>query len=342
VPRAGINVNEGTWGGHIIEYNDVFNTVKESGDHGSFNSWGRDRYWHPNKKILDSIVETNFELAMLDVVKPVTLRNNRFRCDHGWDIDLDDGSSNYIIYNNLCLNGGIKLREGVNRVVENNIMINNSFHPHVWFRNSNDVFRYNVVSSGYLPIGISVWGKEVDHNVFPDSASLKDAQRRGTDQHSVCGTLDFENAKKGDYRLKNGSIAFAAGFKNFAMDSFGVVSKNLKKLVKRTPLPDLIAIDKVKNDETIEFMGAKIKTLNTLGERSATGMDDIRGVLVLEVASGSAASAFLQPNDVILSFNNKPVNKLRDLLEARMSVIGTNTEIVVFRNQKELKLWIKL
>ena len=50
VPRAGINVNEGTWGGHIIEYNDVFNTVKETGDHGSFNSWGRDRYWQADKK----------------------------------------------------------------------------------------------------------------------------------------------------------------------------------------------------------------------------------------------------------------------------------------------------
>jgi hypothetical protein len=39
VPRAGINVSEGTWGGHIIEYNDIFKTVKETGDHGSFNSW---------------------------------------------------------------------------------------------------------------------------------------------------------------------------------------------------------------------------------------------------------------------------------------------------------------
>jgi hypothetical protein len=46
------------------------------------------------------------------VVKPNTLRNNRWRCDHGWDIDLDDGSSHYLIYNNLLLHGGLKLREG--------------------------------------------------------------------------------------------------------------------------------------------------------------------------------------------------------------------------------------
>jgi S1-C subfamily serine protease len=66
-------------------------------------------------------------------------------------------------------------------------------------------------------------------------------------------------------------------------------------------------------------------------------MDDTRGVLVLDVVSGSGASEFLQTNDVILSLNNKKTNNLRDLLEARMSVIGTITEIVVFRNQKEVK-----
>jgi S1-C subfamily serine protease len=95
-------------------------------------------------------------------------------------------------------------------------------------------------------------------------------------------------------------------------------------------------------DEIIDFMGAKVKNLTTLGERSATGMDDTRGVLVVEVTAKSVASKFLQPNDVILSFNSKKTNKLRDLLEARMSVIGSNTEVVVFRNQKEEKKQVVL
>ncbi|MCB1618134.1 MAG: right-handed parallel beta-helix repeat-containing protein, partial [Pseudomonadales bacterium] len=43
--RAGINISEGTFGGHLIEHCDVFDTVRETGDHGSFNSWGRDRFW---------------------------------------------------------------------------------------------------------------------------------------------------------------------------------------------------------------------------------------------------------------------------------------------------------
>ena len=344
VPRAGINVSEGTWGGHIIEYNDVFNTVKETGDHGSFNSWGRDRYWQADKKKLDSIVAENPDIALLDVVKPIILRNNRFRCDHGWDIDLDDGSCNYIIANNLCLNGGIKLREGVKRVVENNIMINNTFHPHVWFKNSQDIFRYNIVGGAYLPIGISAWGKEIDYNAFPDSGSLAEAQSRGTDRHSVYGPLSFEDPQNGDFRVKKGTAALSVGFRNFAMDSFGVVSARLKAMAKKISFPSVAAVNRLRKDDIIDFMGARLKSLNTAGEQSATGMDQIRGVLVLSVAPGSAASGFLQANDVIQAFNRRQVANLKDLLEARGTITGKNTEIVIFRNQHQLmqKIEVKM
>jgi S1-C subfamily serine protease len=107
-------------------------------------------------------------------------------------------------------------------------------------------------------------------------------------------------------------------------------------------IPVIISLDKTGGDKIIDFMGAKIKTLNTDGERSATGMDDTRGVLVVEVDDRSVAAKFLQTNDVILSLNNIKTNNLRDFLEARMSVIGVNTEIVVFRNQKEVRNFIVL
>jgi hypothetical protein len=198
------------------------------------------------------------------------------------------------------------------------------------------------VSTGYFPINIKTWGKETDYNAFPDSVSLKEAWIRGTDKNSVCGKLFFENPEQGDFRLKEGSAALSVGFKNFAMDSFGVVSPKLKATAKKVQIPALITIDKLGVDEIIDFIGAKIKNLNTDGERSATGMDNTRGVLVLDVISVSGASEFLQPYDVILSLNNKKTDNLRDLLEARMSVIGTTTEIVIFRNQKEVKKLIEL
>jgi hypothetical protein len=221
-------------------------------------------------------------------------------------------------------------------------MINNTFHPHVWFLNSNDVFIHNVVSAGYLPINIKRWGKETDYNAFPDSVSLKEAWIRGTDKNSVCGKLLFENPWKGDFRLKEGSVALSVGFKNFEMDNFGIVSPKLKAIAKKVKIPFVVDLDKVGDDEIIDFIGAKIKNLNTPGEQSATGMDDTRGVLVVEVDAGSGAAKFLQTNDVILSLNNIRTNKLRDLLEARMSVIGINTKIVVFRNQKEVNKLIEL
>jgi hypothetical protein len=195
VPRAGINIGDGCWGGHVIEFCDVFDTVRESGDHGSFNSWGRDRYWLPGIKQVDALVARFPKLPTLDCVELITIRNSRWRCDHGWDIDLDDGSSNYHIYNNLCLNGGIKNREGYNRVVENNILVNNTFHPHVWYAQSGDVFRRNILFAEYRPVGMDApWGAEVDGNLlYRPGTSTQPAtqlqQQSGRDAHSLGGML---------------------------------------------------------------------------------------------------------------------------------------------------------
>jgi hypothetical protein len=236
------------------------------------------------------------------------------------------------------LNGGIKIREGVNRVIENNIMINNTFHPHVWFKNSNDIFKYNIVSGKYLPIQINVWGKETDYNVFTNSAALLDAQSRGTDKHSVFCGLDFENPKSGDFRIKNGSKAFLTGFKNFDMDSFGVVSEKLKLITKKVTLPIIVLQEQLNKINIIEFDGANLKDLSTAGEQSATGMKTIKGVLVLDVKTGSGASKSLQANDVILQYNSRQINNINDLLEARRSGNPGSNEYTIFRNQREVKL----
>ena len=237
VPRAGINIGDGTWGGHILEYNDVFNTVLESGDHGSFNSWGRDRFWHPSRRTMDSITAVIPLVCKWDAIHTTIIRNNRFRCDHGWDIDLDDGSSNYLISDNLCLNGGIKLREGFFRTVENNIMVNNGFHPHVWFKKSGDIFRKNIVSAKIQDISLEGWGEEINYNLFPDEASLLDAQKHGVDKNSASGDPLFIDPEKGDFRVKDNSPAKILGFRNFAMDSFGVKTFALKAIAKAPEIP---------------------------------------------------------------------------------------------------------
>jgi len=342
-PRAGLNIGDGAFGGHILEFNDVFNTVLETGDHGSFNSWGRDRYWAPNRHYMDSLIAIHPELILLDAQQPTIIRNNRFRCDHGWDIDLDDGSSNYHIYNNICLNGGLKLREGFYRVVENNIMVNNSFHPHVWFKNSGDVFAHNIVMRGYFPIQINYWGKEVDENLFPDSVALLTAQQNGTDKNSMAGSPQFINALIGDYDVKENSSALKIGFKNFPME-FGVTSRPLKRKAKKPVIPQLKIAQVEKKSKATEWLGATIKNVETLGERSAAGLPDISGVMVLKVAAGSfAEKSGLISGDVIRKVGKKNIKTVAEMLDV-MESLKWLSEIpaVIVHNQKEKEIVLHL
>src|SRR6185437_9795505 len=68
VPLAGINIGVGCWGGDVLEYNDVFNTVLETGDHGAFNSWGRDRFWSADRSGPNRVVAGKPGIGFLDVI----------------------------------------------------------------------------------------------------------------------------------------------------------------------------------------------------------------------------------------------------------------------------------
>jgi hypothetical protein len=335
VPRSGINVSEGTWGGHVIEFNDVFNTVLETGDHGSFNSWGRDRFWHPDRPTMNRIAAENPEIILLDAQKTVVIRNNRFRCDHGWDIDLDDGSSNYHIFNNLCLNGGLKLREGFHRVVENNILVNNSFHPHVWFASSGDVFRRNIVTRPYFPIQLTEWGKEIDHNLFPDADALAAARSNGTDAHSLAGDPLFVAPESGNYQVKPNSPALALGFINFPMDQFGVLSPALRTIARSAPLPPVHASSSGSEHTEISWLGGKLRNVSGLGDRSAYGLPDTVGVIVEALGEGSILSKSpFRKGDVIRRMNGKEVPDVSALLTIYQEINWTGrAKVEVIRNQ---------
>jgi hypothetical protein len=344
-PRAGINIGDGCFGGHILEFNDVFNAVLETGDHGAFNSWGRDRFWAPDRGYMDSLVSVHPELILLDAQQTTTIRNNRFRCDHGWDIDLDDGSSNYSIYNNVCLNGGLKLREGFYRTVKNNIMVNNTFHPHVWFKNSGDVFEHNIVMKKYAPIGINHWGKSVDRNLFPDTGALQVAQANGTDRNSVAGNPQFMNAAAGNYTVAAGSPALAIGFVNFAMDDFGVQKPSLRKLAAKPIIPPLLTVQGgASNTKPTDFMGGVIKGVDGLGDRSAYGLPDETGVVVVKVNANTLLDkSGLKEGDVIREADGSPIRTISDLLEVcQTSGWKPTIEVSIIRNQQPQKLILHL
>lgn len=182
---------------------------------------------------------------VLDVIDPNILSNTRWRCDHGWDIDLDDGSSNYRIYNNLCLNGGLKLREGFYRICENNVLVGNSLHAHVWFNDSHDVFRSNILCTPYRPIRMREWTQQIDYNLLhdpdrrtPTPAKPLQALSRH-DERSLEGDARFIDIAAGNYDVQPQSPAPQLGFANFDMHAFGVQAPDLKAIARTPELPPL-------------------------------------------------------------------------------------------------------
>jgi Right handed beta helix region len=341
--RAGINVSEGTFGGHVIEFCDVFDTVLETGDHGSFNSWGRDRFWG----LTNAPAEELPALALLDVVKPIVLRNNRWRCDHGWDVDLDDGSSHYEIYDNLFLAGGLKLREGFHRKVWNNITVNNTLHPHVWYENDGDEITRNIWMGAYRPAAMSgslkKWGQEVDRNLF----TTTDADRtkfaaKGCDAHSIVGDPMFVDPASGDFRVKDDSPALQLGFRNFPMDQFGV-QKAALKAIARTPriTPPIATKPDPTRDGVYSWRGSTLRTI--AGEEfSAHGTArEAGGVVVLGVTAGSQADRDgFRANDLILQLGGQPTVTIEDLLDISGRGKGPMVAVTLSRAQRQLEIKI--
>jgi PDZ domain len=356
VPRAGINIGDGCWGGHHIDFCDIFDTVKETGDHGSFNSWGRDRWWQTKGIDFDTLLDGKYAgLPVLDAIEPNTLSNSRWRCDHGWDIDLDDGSTNYRIYNNLCLNGGLKLREGFYRVCENNVLVNNSLHAHVWFNDSHDVFRGNIVFTPYRPIRMRKWTQQIDYNLLHDpgrqtpipAKPLQDLS--GEDEHSLEADARFIDEAAGDYEVKPDSPAVALGFVNFDMRSFGVQTPELKAIARTPELPSVtgpkpVTLDSSRSRAIVVWQGAKLRNIVGLDEVSAAGTPGETGVIVLDVPAASpAGKAGFTAGDVILGFNNKPVKDAQDLLRyTREAGLGSRASIAILRYQQQSTVSIAL
>ena len=360
VPRAGVNICDGAFGGHVIEHCDVFDTVQETGDHGSFNSWGRDRFWHADRSITEQWLVARPDMATWDARQPTILRHSRWRCDRGWDIDLDDGSSNYRIYDNLCLSGGIKLREGYHRVVENNVLVNNTFHPHVWYARSDSRFERNIVFAPYAPALMKPenYGPEIDRN-FLHVDGRAEAQPAaeltavsGADAHSLAADARFAAPSIGDYSVQNGSPAVQVGFENFPMTGFGVVSERLRRLARTPILPGSVEELDVANrgwgqtevrsphkqSMKTRWHGALLKNMQTEGERSAAGLDSVRGVMVIAVQEGSPAARLgLQPGDVILG-SGGPVANVAEFVGRHPEASAEPGAIAIWRNQADAAL----
>lgn len=103
LPRAAINFNDGFGGGNIVHGNLIFNTCRESGDHGAINSWDR------MPLLWDASGQHGFDAL------PTRISANLIFANYGASqaVDNDDGSSFYHIESNAMFNSeGLKMDYG--------------------------------------------------------------------------------------------------------------------------------------------------------------------------------------------------------------------------------------
>lgn len=112
--RALINVNDGAYGGHLIERNVFFNAVTETADHGAVNTWNRMPFvWkiENNQPVIDPL--------------PITLRQNLFINSYYGihSMDHDDGSYAMIDTENVIAFAGMKNFEGFAKITTGNLFV---------------------------------------------------------------------------------------------------------------------------------------------------------------------------------------------------------------------------
>lgn len=340
-PRSGINVNDGCWGGHIIEYNDIWDCVRETGDHGPFNSWGRDRFWSYlgyNTNGSNGVQKKPY--CRLDVVNPITLRNNRILHTSEWGIDLDDGSTNYNIYNNLLLNCGIKLREGFYRHVYNNIYVNGGQHCHVWYATNEDTIDKNIIVNStpyyFISIDLSTCTPVFDYNLFwnfGNGISFPQANWQNTyDTHSQTGDPKFVNPSTNDYSVQATSPALTLGFVNPPMNQFG------KPGAPQCPTINYGGGSSGGTADGEPLMGGTLTSIFSDGLQSSTGLPDKNGACFYTLTTGTYAyNQGFRELDVIREINGTTVTTKNSFWTVYNQVVpGATVSCKIWRNQAQM------
>jgi S1-C subfamily serine protease len=129
------------------------------------------------------------------------------------------------------------------------------------------------------------------------------------------------------------------GFKNFPMDDFGVTSRELKLRAERPSMPEPVLAESSGHAEIPrELLGMTVKSVETRGEQSATGLASMEGALVLAVVTNSpAGGAGLIQGDVIL--------RILDDTYGQSDTIATAADLVSayqgrrWRGEIEFEVW---
>lgn len=319
LPRAGVNICENSFGGNIISNCDIFDCVRETGDHGPFNSWGRDRYWSLFKfDTTGKFGKYKKKYALYDMEEKNIIKHNRIAGSKGFGIDLDDGSSNYLIEDNFCYGLGIKLREGFYRTVRNNMIIGAPIDLHTTFHGNDDKIYSNIIVNE-KPLNVIIlnagYTTDIYNNYFVNSHEPTKKGRIIKGKKNNFLSADTNDIIGGKLNFEN--------FEKFSLD-FG------KPGCPGSQLSELNAAQKI-----IEFKNS-LGEFSTLDEglRSAAGAPDLDGIYVKSLFNRAVlAKSGVKKGDILILINGKNPKKV--LQSDNLSEI---TEITVIRQQKLIKL----
>lgn len=335
--RAGINVHDGTFGGHIIEGNDLFDCVTETADHGPINCWGRDRYWSvPQHDAMGYYGREKRPFALLDAVDTTVIRGNRVSANYAFGIDIDDGASNYDIYHNLCIGVGIKLRDGFDRRVHNNILIGSGFEFHMTFAENNDLIYNNIVcnAKAYNMLCVNPGATTICTNNLYWNMGNPVCGLPEEDPLSEIADPHFKDFEANHFSVQPDSPALKKGFVNFPVDDadFGRAD---------CPKPPLYRYIPTKQEQTYQFYDVVLSDISNEGIRSAAGIPDLDGVYIV---SREVLGLFcklglpLGVGDVIRQINDIPIRNTADFVrEFDRIALNTPTRIQIFRSQRPVE-----
>ena len=144
VPRAAININDGFYGNHTISWNVIFNTVRETSDHGPINTWDRQPLLSDGRQPgLPSLWQH------VSYIHHNTIFNNYNAL---WPIDHDDGSCFYEDSYNFHVYGGKKNFLGHSKIDHHEI--------YVYSDANSGTFGSNICLGDYAPSrGSSGWNE---------------------------------------------------------------------------------------------------------------------------------------------------------------------------------------
>ena len=249
MPCAGICIDDGGPGGHIIEQNDIHDTVEETKHYGSITAFGKLRSLqgdasHP--------LSTSTAMPELAPAETIAIRNNLIREKTGFGVLLAGGATSYDIYDNVAVGAPICLGQGARRSVYNNILYDCDLAADFLIGGSwsDDRYHHNVaVLTGETAYLLSTAAdecppkEEIDYNciyqkardfaatvtrlhsdpgfVEPAGMGLTDWQRLGFDRHSTFASPLLADPTHLDFRLLAGSPALALGFRNLAISQWG-------------------------------------------------------------------------------------------------------------------------